>query len=122
MLSFAEFMTKKYVEWQASSGKRKTLDEFSAYIGVSRPLLSMWLNGKKRPGKENIKILAEIFGSEIYDVLSIPRPDPDLERLKNIWKFIPENDRRKLAEQGEKYAAKNQEPARSDQKLSEAPS
>jgi len=64
MTTFSEFMNKKFVEWQAQLGKRKTLEEFASFIGVSRPLLSMWMNGTHTPGNENIKLLNEIFGQE----------------------------------------------------------
>jgi len=73
MDNFPSWITRKFVEWQASEGKRKTIEEFAAYLGTSRPLVNMWMNGNKKPGKENINILAEIFGNEIYDVLEIPR-------------------------------------------------
>jgi len=76
-MTFPEFLEKKYLEWQLAAG-RKTIVEFSAFLGVSQPLLSMWMNGKKRPGVENIKILSEIFGLEVYDSLGIDRPNPYL--------------------------------------------
>ena len=79
MDNFPSWITRKFVEWQASEGKRKTIEEFAAYLGTSRPLVNMWMNGNKKPGKENINILAEIFGNEIYDVLEIPRPNPYLQ-------------------------------------------
>lgn len=109
MNEFSNWITRQFVEWQANVGKRKTLEEFAAYIGVSRPLLNMWMNGNKKPGRENIKLLAETFGLEIYDVLDMPRPDPDLERLSQIWDRIPEKARQSLREQGEKYIVENKD-------------
>jgi len=76
MNNFSSWITRKYVEWQAKEGKRKTIEEFAAYLGTSRPLVNMWMNGNKKPGKENIKILAELFGNEVYDILELPRPNP----------------------------------------------
>jgi len=73
MNNFSSWITRKYVEWQAKEGRRTTIEEFTAYLGTSRPLVNMWMNGNKKPGKENIKILSELFGNEIFDILELPR-------------------------------------------------
>lgn len=83
-MTFPEFLEKKYLEWQLKEEGRKTIVQFAAYIGVSQPILSMWLSGKKRPGVDNIKLLAEIFGDEVYDSLGLPRPNPYLHRSPAI--------------------------------------
>jgi transcriptional regulator with XRE-family HTH domain len=106
-MNFAEWIESKYLEWQNSTGKRQTISKFADYLGVSRPLLSMWLNGARSPSTENVKVLAETLGAEVYDILSIPRPDPDLERLTNLWDHIPLDARKKIAKKAEEYAKEN---------------
>lgn len=93
MNKFSDWITLKFVEWQAKEGKRKTIEEFAAYLGVSRPLLNMWMNGNKKPGQTNIKILAEIFDNDIYDILELPRPNPYQQRINKVWEFIPPQPR-----------------------------
>jgi len=107
MEKFSDWITRKFVEWQANEGRRKTIEDFAAYLGTSRPLVNMWMNGNKKPGTENIKILAEIFGNEIYDVLDLPRPNPYLQKLNRIWEFIPEEIQKKFSEEAERYEAQN---------------
>ena len=107
MQKFPDWITRKFVEWQAAEGRRKTIEEFAAYLGTSRPLVNMWMNGNKKPGKENINILAEIYGNEIYDVLDLPRPNPYLQKMNRVWEFIPEEVQKKLSEEAEKYEAQN---------------
>ena len=46
--TFPEWINKMFVEWQAKQGKRKTIEEFAVYLGISRPLLNMWMNGNKK--------------------------------------------------------------------------
>jgi transcriptional regulator with XRE-family HTH domain len=108
MNKFSDWITHKFVEWQASQGRRKTIQEFAAYLGVSRPLLNMWINGNKKPGSENIKLLSEIFGNEIYDVLNLPRPNPYLQKINRVWEYIPEDVQKQLAEKAEAYEAQNE--------------
>ncbi len=107
MEKFPDWITRKFVEWQAKEGRRKSIEDFSAYLGASRPLVNMWMNGNKKPGRESIKLLAEIFGNEIYDVLELPRPNPYLQRINRIWEFLPEEIQAKIAQDAEKYETKN---------------
>ena len=105
---FPDWITQKFLDWQSNQGKRKTIDDFAAYIGVSRPLLNQWMNGNiPRPGRENISRLAEIFGLELYDVLEIPRPNIYLQRVTKVFENIPPEKQQKLAEDAERYEVKD---------------
>jgi len=84
----------------STMGQRKTLEDFADYLGISRPLLSFWINGKRVPNEENIEKISLRFGNEIYDVLDLPRPNPYLQKLNRIWEFIPE--------EAEKYETQNE--------------
>jgi len=108
MEKFPDWITRKFVEWQASQGKRKTIEEFAAYLGTSRPIVNMWMNGNKKPGAENIKLLAQIFDYEIYDVLEKERPDPDLTYLQAHWLNLPPKIKKALREEVEKYITKKE--------------
>lgn len=107
MNNFSSWITRKYVEWQAKEGRRTTIEEFAAYLGTSRPLVNMWMNGNKKPGKENIKILAELFGNEIFDILELPRPNPYKQVIDRVWEFLPEDFQKRISEEAENYEAKN---------------
>ena len=107
MENFSSWITRKFVEWQAKEGKRKNIEDFAAYVGTSRPLVNMWMNGNKKPGVENIKLLAEIFGNEIYDILNLPRPNPYLQIINRAWEHIPEELQIKIAHEVEINAEAN---------------
>jgi transcriptional regulator with XRE-family HTH domain len=110
-MKFPNYLEQQFLAWQQRNGRRKTLDEFAHYLEISRPLLSMWLKGTRRPGPKKIEFLVELFGPEVYDSLGIPRPDPDLQTLENIWYRIPKGIRQVLREQGEKFVDKNDPPS-----------
>lgn len=69
----------------------------------------MWMNGSRRPGSENIKLLAEIFGIEVFDALDLPRPDPDLHYLQAHWVNLPPEKRKEMREQAEAYVTKKKD-------------
>ena len=108
MSNFPDFLTKQFLNWQAKQGKRKSLDDFAVFLGISRPLLSMWMNGSRRPGSENIKLLEEIFGIEAYDALNLPRPDPFVLYVQQAATNLKDNQKKKISEQIAKYITTNE--------------
>jgi len=104
-------------EWrkqQTLKRKSASLSQFAVFLGYSRPIVSLWMTeGNNRyPSKESIKTiapkLAEILGLEVYDTLDIPRPDPDLQKINELWPQLPENAREKILKLGEKFAKDNE--------------
>lgn len=100
--SFSDYLLSKIQEYEKQMGQRVTLDKFAEYLGVSRPLVSYWLKGTK-PSLENVQILAKKFGPEIYDVLDLPRPNPYLQKINQIFESLSPEHQKKLAEDAEKY-------------------
>lgn len=75
-MDLSEWLNMRFLDWQRSEGKRKTIAEFASYLDVSQASLSDWLRGKYAPKGQNLAKIAEKLGYEIYDVLGIPRPLP----------------------------------------------
>lgn len=108
MQSFSEYLLAKLQEFEKQRGQRTSLDKFAEYLGVSRPLVSYWLKGTI-PSLENIQILASKFGPEIYDVLNLPRPNPYLQKINQLFERLSPEHQRKLMEDAERYEVKNHE-------------
>ena len=111
---FRTWLEQKYVEWIATRKKRGTIKEFSDELGIDQRLVANWMNGVRRPGPENARSLALKFGLEAYDVLSLPRPDPELFRIEAVWEALPDQERIRLANLAEDLAghARAGEPVR----------
>ena len=101
--AFAAFLLRQMQLWEGTQGRRATLEAFATHLGVSQPLLSIWLKGETKPSREKIELLAAKLGTEVYEVLGLPKPDPDLTRLNQIWPHIPEAMRRSIVKQAEQY-------------------
>lgn len=108
-MTFPEFLEQKYLQWQADLKKRKTIEEFAAYVGVSRPLINMWMNGDRNPGAESLKLLSAVFGMEVYDAAGVPRPNAYLQKINQIFERLSPEHQRSLAEDAEKYFTTNHE-------------
>ncbi len=110
---FADFLLRQMQQWEAARGKRMTIQGFADHLEVSQPLLSIWLKGNTRPSREKIERLATKLGNEVYPALGLPKPDPDLQRLNQIWPHIPETMRRSIVKQAERFlSGKNNDTQR----------
>jgi transcriptional regulator with XRE-family HTH domain len=101
--AFAALLLHQMQQWESAQGKRATLRGFANHLEVSQPLLSIWMKGNTRPSTEKIELLAAKLGNQVYEVLGLPKPDPDLLRLNQIWPHIPEAMRRSIVKQAEQY-------------------
>jgi len=104
--SFSEFLFSKLQEFEKQRGQRTSLDKFAEYLGVSRPLVSYWLKGTL-PSLENIQLLAKKFGPEVYDVLGLPRPNPYLQKINQVFEKLSPEHQRQLAQDAERYELNN---------------
>jgi transcriptional regulator with XRE-family HTH domain len=113
-MTFRQFLEMKFLAWQQEIGGRRTVLEFAEYLGVSQQTVSSWWNNTRQPQGENVRKVSEKLGLEVYDVLGLPRPDPDLHYLQSQWDTLTAEERRALREQAEQYTTKNEErkPAR----------
>jgi len=101
---FKEWLFDHFIEWEKQQkGRRSNFTKFAEFLGVKQPQLSSWLKGDYKPGTNNIKLLADLFGMEVYDVLDIPRPDPDLYYIQINWSDLKPEHRKALRESAEKY-------------------
>ena len=121
MMSFQEYLFSKLQDFEKEQGRRISLDSFAGNLGVSRPLVSYWLSGKTKPSAENIRILASKLGPEVYDILGLTRPDPDLQAITYVWDLLPEESRRFIREQAEALVeGKVKKKNNNDQQTSES--
>lgn len=121
-MKFRQFLEMKFLEWQQQSGGRKTVEDFSDYLGIGRTTLSMWLNRNERvPQGDNIRKLADKLGLEVYDVLGLDRPDPDLHYIQQNWEHLSPEARLSLRKQMENLAIKNETKRAPSKRRTSAP-
>lgn len=95
---FSSWLERKYVEWQGQRGKRATLAQFADYLGISAPLLSHYMNGIRKPTRENIQKLARRLGPEVYDIFGLQNPDPKLRLITRNWNKLTAEQQQEIIE------------------------
>jgi transcriptional regulator with XRE-family HTH domain len=85
MISFAEWLNKKFEDWSEREGGDKAA--FAKWLGIPSTTLSNWLNGGYKPRGENLGKLSNKFGVEVYEILGLSRIPSD-EQLRPIAELI----------------------------------
>lgn len=68
-MDFHNWINQKFVEWRGNT--RNGVSEYAAFLGISQPTVSAWLN-KSRGKPETQKIIDALinqYGDEAYQVL-----------------------------------------------------
>ncbi len=102
---FAKWLEGKYLEWQFSGGSRRTQTEFAEWLGISQPLVNRYMNGNGVPTAINVDRIAARLGLEVYDLLGLARPDPDLQYIIANWDKLTPQDQADMLELIHKLAA-----------------
>ena len=95
-MKFNQWLEQQYLDWEHQSGRRKTLQQFADYLGISSSLLSHYLSGSREPAAENLDKIADKLGDEVYDVLERPRPDPILRNVIRKWGKLSDEQKARI--------------------------
>ena len=81
-----EWIEQKLVQWRSKQTTRKAgVTHFAAYVGISRDVMSSYLDKGVRPSGKNLEQIGEVLGYEIYDLLGLERPDPWVKRMEKLF-------------------------------------
>ena len=61
------------------------------------------MNGTHLPDVENARKLADILGPEVYDLLEMPRPNPYLQKINQVFERLSPEHQQKLSEDAARY-------------------
>jgi len=88
-------------------GEIKSQREFADFLDIDKVALSRYFNGIRRnPDPDTVIKFADKLGPEIYDILGLARPDPQLKELTSVWHKLDPAIKDKIlriAEDGEEY-------------------
>lgn len=80
-MKLCEWFEKQYLQWQLKYG-RATIEEFSQFLGISRPYLSFLLNGERTnlSMEKAIDIAEKLNDYEILSILGYSLPEGVADR------------------------------------------
>lgn len=96
MATVKDWLNQRFAEWEKTQGGRQSYYAFARYLEVSQSGLSQWMTGGSVPAGDDLLAIAGKLGPEIYDVMGLPRPNAEVQRLTVSFATLPPDLRQKL--------------------------
>lgn len=96
MATIQEWLNRKFDEWERAQGRKQSYYAFARYLEVSQSGLAQWMVGNGAPGGDDLLSIAGKLGPEIYDVLGLPRPNAEAQRVTVSFASLPPDLRQRL--------------------------
>lgn len=97
MPEFHQWLAQKFREWEKEQGKSQSYYAFARFLGVSQSDLALWMTGDRLPDADDLALIAEKLGREVYTVMDKPQADPFLQKLVEAFPALPAGLRERLA-------------------------
>jgi hypothetical protein len=96
MANIQDWLTKKFTEWERAQGRKQSYYAFARYLEVSQSGLGQWMTGSGAPSGDDLLNIAGKLGPEVYDVLGLPRPNAEVQRVTVSFASLPPDIRQRL--------------------------
>ncbi len=118
MATVKDWLNSKFIEWERKQGGKQSYYAFARFLEVGQSGLASWMSGSGTPSGDDLISIAAKLGPEVYDVIGLPRPNADVQRLtvsfSNLPTDIRENLTRAIAEADQTLRQENLRPDASD--------
>jgi len=96
MATVKDWLNAKFNEWEKMQGGRQSYYAFARYLEVGQAGLASWMSGNGVPSGDDLIAIASKLGPEIYDVMGLPRPNVEVQRLTVSFTNLPPDIRDNL--------------------------
>jgi len=97
MSNFPAWFNRAYKRWSRSQAGEEDFIAFCDLLGYPPSKVLGWMQGEFLPEKPEVLSIAGILGVEVYQVLDLPKPDPELLRIYGSFSHLSGQDRSNLA-------------------------
>jgi len=96
MSNFPAWFNRAYKRWSRSQAGEEDFIAFSDLLGYPPSKVLGWLHGEFLPEGPEILSIAGTLGIDVYKVLDLPKPEPELLKLYYRFSHLRGQDRSKL--------------------------
>lgn len=97
MSKFPAWFNKAYKRWSRSQPGEEDFLAFCDLLGSSPAKVLEWLRGESVPEGPEVLSIAGILGLNVYEVLDLQKPDPELIKIFKSFPHLTGEYRSKLA-------------------------
>ncbi|GAP06038.1 hypothetical protein ATHL_00884 [Anaerolinea thermolimosa] len=96
MSNFPAWFNRAYKRWSRSQAGEEDFIAFSDLLGYPPSKVLGWLHGEFLPEEPEVLSIAGIFGTDVYEVLDLPKPEPQLLEIYKSFAHITGENRGKI--------------------------
>jgi len=97
MSNFPAWFNRAYKRWSRSQAGEEDFIAFCDLLGYPPSKVLGWLHGEFLPEEPEVLNIAGIFGTDIYEVLDLPKPEPQLLKIYKSFAHLTGENRGKIA-------------------------
>ena len=97
MSNFPAWFNRAYKRWSRSQEGKEDFIAFCDLLGYPPSKVLGWLHGEFLPEEPEVLNIAGIFGTDIYEVLDLPKPEPQLLKIYKSFAHLTGENRGKIA-------------------------
>jgi len=97
MSNFPAWFIRAYKRWSRSQAGEEDFIAFCDLLGYPPSKVLGWMHGEFLPEGSEILSIAGTLGTEVYQVLDLPKPDPELIKIFESFAHLTGQDRSNLA-------------------------
>jgi hypothetical protein len=97
MSNFPAWFNRAYKRWSQSRAGEEDFIAFCNLLGYLPSKVLGWLHGEFFPKGSEVLSIAGTLGIEVYQVLDLPKPDPELIKIYGSFAHLTGQDRSNLA-------------------------
>ena len=97
MSNFPAWFNRAYKRWSRSQAGEEDFIAFCDLLGYPTSKVLGWLHGEFIPEGPEVLSIAGILGIKVYQVLDLPKPDPELIKIFESFAHLTGQDRSNLA-------------------------
>ncbi len=97
MSNFPAWFNRAYKRWSRSQAGEEDFIVFCDLLGYPPSKVLGWLHGEFLPEEPEVLSIAGIFGTDIYEVLDLPKPEPQLLKIYKSFAHLTGENRGKIA-------------------------
>jgi hypothetical protein len=97
MSKFPGWFNKAYKRWSRSQPEEEDFLAFCDLLGYSADKVLEWFHGESVPEGPEVLSIAGILGINVYEVLDLQKPDPELIKIFHSFSHLTGDYRSNLA-------------------------
>ena len=97
MSNFPAWFNRAYKRWSRSQAGEEDFIAFCDLLGYPPYKVLGWIHGESLPEEPEVLSIAGIFGTDVYEVLGLPKPEPQLLKIYKSFTHLTGENRGKIA-------------------------